>query len=123
MNAADSNAWVGLRLEPLDTPYTAIGDVRATPTHVVFSAGSPTQGLGIVRLALWAALGLFVRLVVLLAAALTTAPAVDDLGARVDRFARAHGGRPLPLSADAPLLREAVVATEDERFYGLMGSI
>ena len=71
----------------------------------------------IVRLALWAALGLFVALVVLFAAALTAAPAVDDLGVRVDRFARAHGGRPLPLSADAPLLREAVVATEDERFY------
>jgi membrane peptidoglycan carboxypeptidase len=51
------------------------------------------------------------------AAALTVAPAVDDLSSRVDRFAQIHRGQTLRLSADAPLLQEAVVATEDERFY------
>jgi penicillin-binding protein 1A len=66
---------------------------------------------------LWGVLALFVAVLVLLAAALTAAPAVDDLAARVDRFARVHGGQTLPLGAEAPLLREAVVATEDERFY------
>ncbi len=49
--------------------------------------------------------------------AIETAPAADDLSLRVRAFARAHSGRPVSLSAISPLLREAAVATEDERFY------
>lgn len=37
-------------LTPLNTPYTEIWDVRATPTHVVFGGGSPTAPAAIVRL-------------------------------------------------------------------------
>lgn len=55
------------------------------------------------------------------AAAVATAwiesPAAARLQTRVQARLRAEGGRPVPLAAVAPILREAVVATEDERFY------
>jgi dipeptidyl aminopeptidase/acylaminoacyl peptidase len=38
------------KLEEIDTPYTEIWEVRATPTHVVFGAGSSTLPAAIVRL-------------------------------------------------------------------------
>lgn len=38
------------QLTPLNTPYTEVWDVRATPTHVVFGGGSPTEPAAIVRL-------------------------------------------------------------------------
>jgi dipeptidyl aminopeptidase/acylaminoacyl peptidase len=38
------------QLTPINTPYTEIWDVRATPTHVVFGGGSPTEPAAIVRL-------------------------------------------------------------------------
>lgn len=40
------------QLSAIDTPYSEISDVRATPTHVVFSGGSPTEPVAIVRLEL-----------------------------------------------------------------------
>lgn len=46
-----------------------------------------------------------------------TAPSTSDLGALVRRLERRAGTRPVRLSAIAPVMREAVVATEDERFY------
>jgi membrane peptidoglycan carboxypeptidase len=46
-----------------------------------------------------------------------TAPSVSGLGARVRTLDRANGGTPVRLAAVAPVMREAVVATEDERFY------
>ncbi|GEM_PF-2018678 len=51
------------------------------------------------------------------AAAWATAPGVGDLASRVAQRERATGARPIPLSAVAPVMREAVVATEDERFW------
>ncbi len=46
-----------------------------------------------------------------------TAPSVSRLGARVRALDRANGATPVRLAAVAPVMREAVVATEDERFY------
>ena len=44
-------------------------------------------------------------------------PTPARLDARVRGRLSSTSGKPLPLSAIAPILREAVVATEDERFY------
>ncbi len=38
------------QLTPLNTPYTEVWDVRATPTHLVFGGGSPTEPAAIIRL-------------------------------------------------------------------------
>ncbi|HXG21473.1 MAG TPA: S9 family peptidase [Methylomirabilota bacterium] len=38
------------QLTPVATPYTEISDVRATPTHIIFVGGSPTEPASIVRL-------------------------------------------------------------------------
>jgi membrane peptidoglycan carboxypeptidase len=46
-----------------------------------------------------------------------TAPSVSGLGASVRMLDRANGSTPVRLAAVAPVMREAVVATEDERFY------
>jgi Transglycosylase len=46
-----------------------------------------------------------------------TAPSTADLGARVRARERQMSARPVRLSQVAPVMREAVVATEDERFY------
>jgi len=51
------------------------------------------------------------------AAILTVAPAADDLPARSHRYTDARRVDQLPLAAISPYLREAIVATEDERFY------
>ena len=51
------------------------------------------------------------------AAAWFSAPNPADLSVRVRDAAVAHGADPVVLSDVAPLMREAVVATEDERFY------
>jgi membrane peptidoglycan carboxypeptidase len=57
----------------------------------------------------------------LLAAVVTpawlTSPSGGELDARVSARLRAGGGRPVALDRIAPILRQAVVATEDERFY------
>jgi hypothetical protein len=63
---------------------------------------------------------------VLLALAVFTAawlssPAPSSLGRRVDLRLRAARGKPVPLTSVSPILREAVVATEDERFYSHHG--
>ena len=89
--------------------------MRAVSGFSRFAARISAGRLG--RWALWSLLGLVLALAVLLAAALTAAPPVRDLNARAAGFIQLHHRRTLPLSAEAPLLREAVVATEDERFY------
>ena len=53
--------------------------------------------------------------------AFVRAPSVAALPSRVAAFERVKGIRPLLLSQIAPTLREAVVATEDERFYDNSG--
>jgi membrane peptidoglycan carboxypeptidase len=50
-------------------------------------------------------------------AAWKASPAGTALDARVEARLRQDGGRAIGLSEVAPILREAVVATEDERFY------
>ena len=62
-----------------------------------------------------------VGLTALFATAFVRAPSVTDLPLRVAAFEQARGVRPLPLSRIAPDLRDAVVATEDERFYSTSG--
>jgi membrane peptidoglycan carboxypeptidase len=52
-----------------------------------------------------------------IAAAWVATPAAVRLRERAGSLERVLGARPLPLSAISPWLREAVVATEDERFY------
>jgi hypothetical protein len=59
----------------------------------------------------------FLSLAIAFGIAWLTAPSVSGLGARVRALDRADGGRPVRLAAVAPVMREAVVATEDERFY------
>jgi penicillin-binding protein 1A len=55
--------------------------------------------------------------VVVGAAAWLTSPDPTRIGARVRTRLDRYGGRPVRLDRVAPILREAVVATEDERFY------
>src|SRR5215471_5580490 len=50
-------------------------------------------------------------------AAWLTSPSGVGLDARVHARLRAGGSRAVPLDRVAPILRQAVVATEDERFY------
>jgi dipeptidyl aminopeptidase/acylaminoacyl peptidase len=38
------------KLDPVDTPYTQIGELRAVPDRVVFLAGSPTEPTSVVQL-------------------------------------------------------------------------
>jgi penicillin-binding protein 1A len=52
-----------------------------------------------------------------LAAAWSASPSGTGLQARVRTVLRGTGGREVSASMVAPILREAVVATEDERFY------
>jgi membrane peptidoglycan carboxypeptidase len=51
------------------------------------------------------------------AAAWVSAPNPSDLSARVRDAAAANGANLVALSDVAPVMREAIVATEDERFY------
>jgi membrane peptidoglycan carboxypeptidase len=48
-------------------------------------------------------------------------PSVADLEMRVQARLAPLGQRELPLTAIAPVLRQAVIATEDERFYAHRG--
>jgi penicillin-binding protein 1A len=50
-------------------------------------------------------------------AAWVSSPSAGGLAARVQARLHGTGGRAVSLDAVAPILREAVVATEDERFY------
>jgi membrane peptidoglycan carboxypeptidase len=65
----------------------------------------------------WFAVLSFVAVLGAFTLAVEMAPAADDLSIRVRAFARAHSGRPVSLASISPSLRNAVVATEDERFY------
>ena len=65
----------------------------------------------------WAAVVLAVLTVAILAVAWFRSPRPSDLAARVRATVAATGGAPVALSDVAPVMREAVVATEDERFY------
>jgi membrane peptidoglycan carboxypeptidase len=58
-----------------------------------------------------------VALLAAFAAAWITSPSIADLQARVAASERANGAKPVSLPAIAPVMREAAVATEDERFY------
>jgi membrane peptidoglycan carboxypeptidase len=58
-----------------------------------------------------------VAIAVAFAVAWLTAPSIADLQARVQAADRALGAQPVSLHAIAPVMREATVATEDERFY------
>jgi membrane peptidoglycan carboxypeptidase len=54
-------------------------------------------------------------------AAWVSSPSAGGLAARLQARLHGTGGRAVSLDAVAPILREAVVATEDERFYGHHG--
>src|SRR5437879_8820123 len=60
---------------------------------------------------------LVLAVTVVAASAWTMSPAPAALTSRVDAHLEGANGTPVPLTAIAPILREAVVATEDERFY------
>lgn len=60
---------------------------------------------------------LAVALLIAFGVAWLTAPSISDLQARVRAEDRALGARPVSLRRVAPTMREAIVATEDERFY------
>ncbi len=64
------------------------------------------------------AIALLVLVVTVVAAsAWIMSPAPEALTSRVGARLQGANGTPVPLTAIAPILREAVVATEDERFY------
>ncbi len=69
------------------------------------------------RLLLIGVLLLVAALGAVFAVALFEAPSGADLQARVAAIERASGAEPVPITRIPPSLREAVVATEDERFY------
>jgi membrane peptidoglycan carboxypeptidase len=58
-----------------------------------------------------------VLVIAVFAQAFVAAPSTDDLGLRIARYDLVHGALPVPLAKVSPVLRQAVVATEDERFY------
>lgn len=58
-----------------------------------------------------------VALAAAFAVAWLTAPSIADLPERVRALDRSVGARPASLHAIAPVMREAAVATEDERYY------
>ena len=68
----------------------------------------------------WLGAAIALVIVALLAAfavAWLTAPSIADLPQRVRVLDRSVGARPVSLHAIAPVMREAAVATEDERYY------
>ena len=77
--------------------------MRTLPRHLPWLAA-------LVALIVVAALAAFV-------VAWLTAPSIADLQARVRATDEALGAHPVSLHAVAPVMREAIVATEDERFY------
>jgi len=66
-------------------------------------------------------LALTLTIVAVIVVASSRAPSGGDLAARMRAFEREHRVTPLPLSRIAPVVREAAVATEDERFYQASG--
>src|SRR5437879_13806607 len=60
---------------------------------------------------------LVLAVTVVAASAWTMSPAPGAPTSRGDAPLEGANGTPVPLTAIAPILREAVVATEDERFY------
>jgi membrane peptidoglycan carboxypeptidase len=61
--------------------------------------------------------GVVLIVIVFLVGAWIASPAPTQLDARVGARLSGVNGRAVPLSAIAPIMRDAVVATEDERFY------
>jgi membrane peptidoglycan carboxypeptidase len=61
--------------------------------------------------------GLVAAAAVVFAAAWLSSPAPSSLDRRVTVRLSATGGKAVPLSSVTPILRQAIVATEDERFY------
>jgi penicillin-binding protein 1A len=76
-----------------------------------FLWSTPRRRVGVVAAAL------VVVAAAVAAAAWTASPTPARLDARVAAHLAGTTGRPVSLSAVAPILRHAVVATEDERFY------
>jgi Transglycosylase len=71
-----------------------------------------------IRQRLWlVGAGLGALLVLVVATTWYTSPAGNGLGVRVESRLQAVGSRVVRLDEVAPVLRDAVVATEDERFY------
>jgi len=81
------------------------------------SLGTPVSSVSSSRRVALAGALLATGLAAVVAAAWLTSPKPVALTERVDARLRAAHGKPVPLAAMAPLLRQAVVATEDERFY------
>jgi membrane peptidoglycan carboxypeptidase len=72
------------------------------------------------RVGRWLALGaaaVCILLVGAIALAWITSPSTSSILSLIPARARARGGTPVALSGIAPSLRQAVVDTEDERFY------
>jgi membrane peptidoglycan carboxypeptidase len=75
-----------------------------------------TPGRALVALASLALI-LILGIAAVFVVAASRAPSTADLVARTRAFEHAHRVTALPLSRIAPAVREAAVATEDERFY------
>jgi membrane peptidoglycan carboxypeptidase len=70
------------------------------------------------RRRVWLALGsVLIAVAAVLMAAWVASPSGTGLTARTEARLRDSGGHAVPLSSITPSLRQAVVATEDERFY------
>jgi membrane peptidoglycan carboxypeptidase len=79
------------------------------------------RGRRIAAIALAICLALPALLGIATAAGLLLTPPVDDLEKRVDGVLAAHGAVRVPLAAVPDQLSEALIATEDERFYSHHG--
>src|SRR2546423_741344 len=80
-------------------------------------AGPAASGNRWRRAARRSAVALLLGVLVLLGAAWTLSPSTSRVLARVRGDARKHGAHEVPLGEIAPQLRQAVVDTEDERFF------
>ncbi|HYM49062.1 MAG TPA: transglycosylase domain-containing protein [Candidatus Limnocylindrales bacterium] len=87
------------------------------PLQVVTPGWRPRRRLSRPAILLVAVLGLTALLGTLTAIGLLVTPPVDNLRGRVQAVLVAHGGGYVPLAAVPDQLSEAVIATEDERFY------
>lgn len=75
------------------------------------------RGRRIGAIILAVALGIPALVGIATAIGLVITPPIDDLPRRVDAVLSAHGGRLVPLARIPDQLSEALIATEDERFY------
>lgn len=106
----------GLPPPPPPTPPSAIADC-CPAGFPELPAGPYDESVRVLRVLGVGLAALIVGFGVALSVAFVRAPSGADLQKRVAVMARTHDAALVPLGRVSPFLRQAVVATEDERFY------